>query len=207
MKNYKEVIPNILTGSRIVFTPIIIILGFLGKYHLVVILAIICALTDLFDGKLARKWNAISTKGAKLDAVADKVFCIGLILCLVHKIKLLFIPLVLEILISGSNLFYYYTRTHKSNTLMVGKIKTTTLFLAIITSLLLQFYDKIDFLSKGFIYATINLQILCLLFYYNYYQDFEIEKVFNPKHSKKKMYDQDLEKTKKIDNLSSLITK
>lgn len=85
MKDYKVIIPNILTSSRIFLTPVIIILGFLGKYHLVVFLAIICALTDLFDGKLARKWNTVTTKGAKLDAVADKVFCIGLTLCLVKK--------------------------------------------------------------------------------------------------------------------------
>ena len=104
----KQNIPNLLTLTRIVFTPIIIILGLLNKTNLVIILAVICALTDTFDGKLARKWNTVSEKGAKLDAVADKVFGIGLLLSLItFKSQLLFL-LILEIIISISNLYYYY---------------------------------------------------------------------------------------------------
>ena len=166
----KQNIPNLLTLTRIVFTPIIIILGLLNKTNLVIILAVICALTDTFDGKLARKWNTVSEKGAKLDAVADKVFGIGLLLSLItFKSQLLFL-LILEIIISISNLYYYYI-LNKTESLMIGKIKTTALFMTIISCMINVYFSKIGFVTNGLIYATMNLQILCIIFYYKNFLD------------------------------------
>ena len=96
---YKAIIPNILTVSRIVLTPIIIILGLTKNYLPMVIVAIIAAITDLLDGTLARKWNVISLKGAKLDAVADKVFAIGIVGGLINKFNILVFILILEIIL------------------------------------------------------------------------------------------------------------
>ena len=90
----KVLIPNILTLSRLILTPIIIILGLLKKYKISLILVIIACITDLFDGKLARKWNTVTKTGAKLDALCDKIFAIGLIACLINKFKI-FIPLLI----------------------------------------------------------------------------------------------------------------
>ena len=39
---------------------------------------VVCALTDYFDGWLARRWGATSAWGATLDPIADKVaVCAG----------------------------------------------------------------------------------------------------------------------------------
>lgn len=209
MKNYKNIIPNLLTITRLVLTPVIIVLGLVfAQYKLVIILAIISALTDLFDGKLARKWNTVSDKGAKLDVIADKTFGISLTLCLVRKVRALRMVLVLEIFIALFNLYYYYKKTHHTNTLMVGKFKTTTLYLAIILSMICIFYAKISFIRDGFIYATMNLQILCLIFYFISYVDYEDEPVLEEKSFKHNstIYDYELEKTKKIDNLKDLVS-
>lgn len=209
MKDYKKIIPNILTVSRLVLTPIIIIFGFFQQYTLVIILAIICALTDLFDGKLARKWQTVSDKGAKLDVIADKTFSIGLTLCLVKSVEKLLLPLFLEIGIGLFNLYYYYTKSHRNTVLMVGKFKTTALFISIIASMICIFYPKIIFLRDGFILATINLQILCLIFYFQHYYNYEDDKTLEKtktviKHPNK-IYDYELEKTKKIDDLKKLV--
>lgn len=201
---YKKLIPNILTSLRLIFTPIIIILGFMEKYDLVIILVILCSLSDLFDGKLARKWNVISDFGAKLDTVADKAFAISLIACLIKNIKLLTIPLILEFLIAFTNLYFYYKKTHETHSLPIGKIKTTSLFITIIVAMISIFYSQLLFLVHGFIYVTINLQVLSFISYIEYFKDFEI-KTKTPKD--KKIYDVDLEKTKQIDNLTELITK
>lgn len=210
MKDFKKNIPNILTISRLVLTPIIIILGLVfNQYQLVIILSSICALTDLFDGKLARKWNIVSEKGAKLDASADKIFSIGLILCLIRKVRSLFIILILEIFIAAYNSYFYYKKTHCTNTLMAGKFKATALYLAIITSMICVFVPKIVPLRSGFIYATINLQIITIISYISFYYNYEVnEELSNTKkisRSRKKIYDYDLEKTKKIDNLKNII--
>ena len=199
----KEKIPNILTMIRIICTPIIIVLGIMGKMNLVIILAIISALTDLFDGKLARKWNVVSVLGAKLDAFADKIFAIGLTASLVTHIKLIPIILILEIIIGVSNL-YYYKKTNITRSLMIGKIKTTFLFVTIIVSMISFFVKQIIFLRTGFMFATINLQVLCLISYFlQFKRDTNI--VIANNESEKEIYDYELEKTKKIENLSELI--
>lgn len=209
MEKYKTVIPNVLTLARIILTPIIIVLGIFGKLKFIIIVAILCAITDLFDGKLARKWNVVSNKGAKLDAVADKVFAIGLTLALVFKYKILIYPLILEIIISITNL-YYYSKIKKPKSLMIGKIKTTLLFISIIAYMTIAFYSKIDFIANGFTYATINLQVLCLIFYFLNYIDFkELSVEDNIEHQKIMMDDEaeNLEQTKEISDLIELAEK
>lgn len=211
MKDYKKIIPNALTLTRIILTPVIIVLGLLGMMKIVIVLAIICALTDLVDGKLARKWNTVSNKGAKLDAVADKIFAIGLTACLIRNINILILPLVLEIIIGGANLFYYF-KLNRTESLMIGKIKTTTLFISIIISMISLFFVKIDFLASGFIYATVNLQFLCLIFYFLRYLEVKNVKettVENNINHQKVIYDveEDIEKTKEISDLVELAEK
>lgn len=161
---YKAMIPNILTISRIVLTPIIIILGLTKNYLPMVIVAIIAAITDLLDGTLARKWNVISLKGAKLDAVADKVFAIGIVGGLINKFNILVFILILEIILGLSNLFYHY-KTNKTESLLIGKIKTTTLFITIIFCLLSLIIKNLNEIILGFGYVTINLQVLSIISY------------------------------------------
>lgn len=166
----KNMIPNLLTFIRMCLVPIMIIFQIFKLYKITIILAIIGALTDLFDGMLARKWNVVSEKGKKLDELADKVFSIGLLICLIFTHKNIILLLILEILIGGLN-YYYYTKTNIAETLMIGKIKTTFLFVFIV----LLFIDMVaklpNFISNGLLYATTNLQVLCLMRYYlNYYK-------------------------------------
>ena len=89
-------IPNLLTGVRLVFGVVIFILlaGMAGGIPFLnaqsdmlfsmqrwsVYIFIIAALTDLFDGILARKLHAESQLGAILDPIADKILVCGTIL-------------------------------------------------------------------------------------------------------------------------------
>ncbi|MGM9530415.1 CDP-alcohol phosphatidyltransferase family protein [Intestinibacter sp.] len=62
-------IPNTLSFSRIVLS---IVLFYLNPVNLPFILIYtICGITDVLDGLIARKINATSEFGAKLDSVAD----------------------------------------------------------------------------------------------------------------------------------------
>jgi len=201
----KEKIPNILTIIRISLTPIIMILGLTNHFYSMTIIGIIAALTDFFDGYLARKWQVTSVKGAKLDAVADKVFAISLVGCLISKNKILIIAFVLEIIIGCSNM-YYHLQNKKVSSLMVGKIKTCFLFTTVITGIIFTFTKQLDFIFTGFIYATINLQILCLIYYWLDFNEYNHRPTINdnPMH-KKIMEDDDLiDKTIVIDNLENL---
>lgn len=161
----KSEIPNLLTLIRICLVPIMIILSFFNLYIIVIPLAIIGALTDLLDGKLARMWHVTSLKGAKLDDVADKTFAIGLLICLTPRFFSVVLILLLEILIASLN-YYYYKVTNHTETLMVGKIKTTFLFVTIIFYFINILTNNLDSINNGFRLATINLQLICLVKYY-----------------------------------------
>ena len=166
----KSMIPNLLTFIRICLVPIIIILSIFKLYTPVIILAIIGALTDFLDGKLARYWHVTSLKGAKLDDVADKTFGIGLLLALIFKFKSLIIVLFLEIMIGGLN-YYYHKKTNNTETLLVGKFKTAFIFITIILYFISITTGNVTFLNRGFRGVTINLQIICLIEYYlRYYK-------------------------------------
>ena len=69
-------LPNILTIVRICLTPVIALLPFIdGYWPKLVCFAIFlfAAITDVYDGYLARRHNQITDLGIILDPVADKL--------------------------------------------------------------------------------------------------------------------------------------
>jgi len=69
-------LPNLLTVLRIVAIPVIVVLAItdLGLFRwLAFILYVLAAVTDFFDGLLARIMNDISPLGRMLDPIADKL--------------------------------------------------------------------------------------------------------------------------------------
>lgn len=68
-------LPNALTVARVVFVPLFVILALQDswamKWTAFVVFAI-AAITDRFDGQLARSWNQITDFGRLVDPIADK---------------------------------------------------------------------------------------------------------------------------------------
>lgn len=71
-KDWKT-IPNFLSYIRILLIPAIAVLYVKGYPYWAIALIAISGLTDLFDGKIARKFNQVSDLGKILDPVADKL--------------------------------------------------------------------------------------------------------------------------------------
>ena len=70
----KKHIANIITSCRILCS---IIMVFFPVFSvLFYIMYLLCGLTDMIDGTIARKTNADSKFGAKLDTVADFIFLV-----------------------------------------------------------------------------------------------------------------------------------
>lgn len=157
-------IPNILTSIRIISIPFIIIFFALNKIEIAIILSIFTAITDCFDGFIARKFNATSEFGAKLDAVSDKFFAGGLLITLSIKFPFLLISVLFELLISITNLYYYFKK-EKPKTIIIGKIKTIFLFISVILGFISCF--KVQFIKSMYILLaiTIILQVITLVTY------------------------------------------
>ncbi len=71
-------LPNALTFSRIAVVPLVFALWGNGYFLLATICAGLAALTDFFDGRIARATNQVTMTGAILDPVADKVMVTSL---------------------------------------------------------------------------------------------------------------------------------
>lgn len=76
-------LPNALTGARIVVAPLIAWLALAGGWQLRLVgfwLFIAAAITDYFDGRVARSRNLVTDLGRLLDPLADKLLLLATLL-------------------------------------------------------------------------------------------------------------------------------
>lgn len=135
-------IPILLTWLRVALIPLVV-----GVYYLplnwrphadlfATLVFIIAAITDWFDGYLARRWNESTAFGAFLDPVADKLMVAGALLVLVWlgrvNAVLAFIIIGREITISALREWMAEIGARKSVAVSsLGKIKTAAQMVAI----------------------------------------------------------------------------
>ena len=86
-------LPNKLTVLRLCLVPVILIFGMLPESiinfylscFICAVLFIGTAVTDMLDGKIARRYNLITDFGKFLDPIADKFMVIGAMFVILHK--------------------------------------------------------------------------------------------------------------------------
>jgi CDP-diacylglycerol--glycerol-3-phosphate 3-phosphatidyltransferase len=69
-------LPNILTLARICLTPVIALLPFIqgfGPKAIAFVVFLVASASDVIDGYIARRYNAVSEVGQLLDPIADKL--------------------------------------------------------------------------------------------------------------------------------------
>ena len=92
----KKQLANIITGLRIVCS--VAMLFFAAETAPFWILYLLCGITDMVDGTVARKTHSVSAFGAKLDTLADLAF---VAVALIKWLPLLEIPVWLWCWIAG----------------------------------------------------------------------------------------------------------
>lgn len=96
-------IPNILTSARIASVPFLNYFVYTDRYEIACGIFIVSAVTDFFDGYIARNWpGQKSHLGSIIDPLADKLLVGSLIITLAIK-KM--IPLELCLIIIGRDFF------------------------------------------------------------------------------------------------------
>lgn len=138
-------IPNLLSLFRLVLLPVYANIYLTAtenyQYFLAGTIMAVSCLTDMIDGKIARKYNMISTLGKILDPLADKVTQFTLTLCLSMKYPVLRFVLLLFIVKESFQLTLGIINLRRGKmlpgALMAGKICTTVLFVSLIALVLM----------------------------------------------------------------------
>ena len=133
-------IPNLLSMFRLCLVPVIVWLyAFESMYILTIVFIVISSLTDIVDGYIARKFNMISKFGKFIDPVADKLTQMAIILCLMFKFPIMFIPLAIILIKDPIVLIVRYILYEKSGEVLganwCGKLATVFIFIMIVTHL------------------------------------------------------------------------
>lgn len=139
IKNWKKeilTIPNLLSIFRIALIPVYlhIYLNAEGPddYTAAAVILAVSCLTDMVDGKIARKFNMITNLGKLLDPVADKLTQLALMICLSVQHRALRFLLLMFLIKEFFQFFAMIASLRHGKALdgalMTGKISTTVLF-------------------------------------------------------------------------------
>lgn len=161
-------LPNKLTIFRcILIIPFVVLL--LNGYNLIAtVVFVIASLTDLLDGKIARKYNLVTNFGKFMDPLADKLLVCSALICLVEMNRLsawiVCIIIAREFIISGFRLIA------SDNGVVIaasywGKFKTTFQMIMVIV-LMLNFQNQIMvIIGEVLIWISLALTVISLIDY------------------------------------------
>lgn len=166
-------IPNLLSFFRLALIPVYasIYLNATEPYQYLIagsIMAVSC-LTDMIDGKIARRCNMITTVGKILDPLADKITQFTLTLCLSMKYPVLMPVLALfvvkELFQLVAGVVFLRKGRMLPGALMAGKVCTTVLFVSLIALVLFPGVDSkmvtlIAMIDAGFLAFSFVCYIL-----------------------------------------------
>ena len=137
---------NFLSAFRIASSFAIIFTMMFGMYWTTFVLFLLAAISDWFDGFLARKYNVCTKLGGVMDHIGDKLLVVNTFIVLAAMMPVWFIvvPIIImiarELYISGLREFLGTQKVEMpvpKARFSMGKIKTTLQMIAIVVFLLL----------------------------------------------------------------------
>jgi CDP-diacylglycerol--glycerol-3-phosphate 3-phosphatidyltransferase len=170
-------LPNLLTLLRILLIPLLALVFYLPwEWRHPVSAAVfgLAALTDWFDGYLARRLDQMTPFGAFLDPVADKlIVAVALIMLLETHPSVLFAVATMVIIgreIVVSALREWMAEMGKRTSVAVsylGKVKTTVQMIAIVALLLInpEKYPLLDAVGVALLYVAAGLTLWSMCIY------------------------------------------
>lgn len=166
-------LPNKLTMFRVILIPFFVFF-LLAPYfegygnYVAVAIFIVASLTDLLDGKIARKYNLVTNFGKFMDPLADKLLVCSAMICLIElgllPAWIVIIIIAREFIISGFRLIA------SDNGVVIaasywGKFKTTFQMLMVIVLLLNFDSAAFKILGTVLVWIATILTIVSLIDY------------------------------------------
>lgn len=163
-------LPNKLTMFRVILIPffVVFMLWDITQFDKWISLGIfiVASLTDLLDGKIARKYNLVTNFGKFMDPLADKLLVCSAMICLVALVKIpawiVIIIIAREFIISGFRLIA------SDNGVVIaasywGKFKTT--FQMIMICLMIADIEAINIVTQIVMWVALILTVVSLVDY------------------------------------------
>ncbi len=165
-------LPNILTVIRIILAVIVIYALLQPSFFMRMVAFVvftIAALTDLYDGMLARRYNIITDFGKIADPIADKLLNLGTFVTLSVLGIFSFwwlVPIILREIIVTAFRFKLMSKGKVVAAAKSGKIKTFIQIVALFVIFLNLLYSDYYLMFFGFANAGLNmgLEIAMYLF-------------------------------------------
>lgn len=165
-------LPNKLTVTRVILIPFFVFaLLYQGGENqtfrwVAAAVFIVASLTDLLDGKIARKYNLVTNFGKFMDPLADKLLVCSALICLIELRQLpawmVIIIISREFIISGFRL------VASDNGIVIaasywGKFKTTFQMIAVV--LLIVNLPALTFITNLCVWAALVITVVSLVDY------------------------------------------
>ena len=165
-------LPNKLTILRMIMIPFFVAAllvegGQVQAYrYLATGIFIVASLTDMLDGKIARKYNLVTNFGKFMDPLADKLLVCSALICLVELKELpawmVIVIISREFIISGFRL------VASDNGVVIaasywGKFKTTFQMIAVV--LLILKIEALSMVTTAVVWIALALTVISLVDY------------------------------------------
>ena len=161
-------LPNKLTTFRVILIPFFVFFMLAPNmtginHYIAAAIFIVASLTDLLDGKIARKYNLVTNFGKFMDPLADKLLVCSAMICLIQTGQLaawiVVIIIAREFIISGFRLIA------SDNGVVIaasywGKFKTT--FQVLILNIQMSFFQILGMILT---YVALILTVVSLIDY------------------------------------------
>lgn len=164
-------LPNKLTTFRVILIPFFVFFMLAPNMtginnYIAVAIFIVASLTDLLDGKIARKYNLVTNFGKFMDPLADKLLVCSAMICLIQTGQLaawiVVIIIAREFIISGFRLIA------SDNGVVIaasywGKFKTT--FQMVMICLMIANFPQLQILTNIIMWIALILTVVSLIDY------------------------------------------
>ena len=166
-------IPNLLSFIRILLIPVFAYLFYKGQLVWAVVVLALSGLSDLFDGKIARRFNQVSELGKMLDPIADKLTQATIAVMLFFTflnaqnrtlhlfawVFLLFIIKELVMLIGGALMLHFGLRPGAAE--IYGKAATMAFYLVMIS--IMAFGPEVGAFRQSFTLPETVMMVLVVI--------------------------------------------